>query len=238
MKTAFTDIFIRRPVLAVVVSLLIFFVGLKSFTSLETRQFPRYDAAQIMVSTGFPGASPSLMQGFITTPMEQAISSAEGIDYMTASSSQGRSNVTAYLKLNYDPNKALTEIMTKVQQVKNLIPRGSNDPVIYKQNTAGNPVMFIGFSSDEFSVTQISDYIVRVVQPLLATIDGVASSDLQGGQTFAMRIWLDADRMAARNITGADVSAALQANNVQSAPGQTKGLFTITNIVTNTGLVD
>jgi multidrug efflux pump len=238
MKTAFTDIFIRRPVLAIVVSLLIFFVGLKSYTSLEVRQFPRYDAAQISVSTSYPGASPALMQGFITTPMEQAISSAEGIDYMTASSSQSRSNVTAYLKLNYDPNKALTEIMSKVQQVKNLIPRGSNDPVIFKQNTAGNPVMFIGFTSDTMSVTQISDYVVRVVQPLLATVDGVASSDLQGGQNFAMRLWLDADRMAARGITGQDVSAALQANNVQSAPGQAKSLYTITNIVTNTGLVD
>lgn len=238
MKTVFTDLFIRRPVLAIVVSLLIFFVGLKAFTSLEVRQFPRYDAAQISVTTTYPGASPSLMQGFITTPMEQAISSAEGIDYMTASSSQGRSNVTAYLKLNYDPNKALTEIMSKVQQVKNLIPRGSNDPIITKQNTAGFPVLFIGFTSDEMSVTQISDYVVRVVQPLLATVDGVASSDLQGGQTFAMRLWLDADRMAARGITGQDVSAALQANNVQSAPGQAKSLYTITNIVTNTGLVD
>ena len=238
MKNGFTDLFIRRPVLAIVVSLLIFFVGLKSYTSLEVRQFPRYDAAQISVTTGYPGASPSLMQGFITTPIEQAISSAEGIDYMTATSSQGRSNVTAYLKLNYDPNKALTEIMSKVQQVKNQIPRGSNDPIISKQNTAGNPVMFIGFTSDELTVTQISDFVVRVVQPLLATIDGVASSDLQGGQNFAMRLWLDADRMAARGITGQDVSAALQANNVQSAPGQAKSLYTITNIVTNTGLVD
>ncbi|MSO73207.1 MAG: multidrug efflux protein [Rhodospirillaceae bacterium] len=238
MKTVFTDLFIRRPVLAVVLSLLIFFVGLRSLTGLELRQFPRYDAAQISVSTGYPGASPALMQGFITTPMEQAISSAEGIDYMTASSSQGRSNVTAYLKLNYDPNKALTEIMSKVQQVKNLIPRGSNDPVIFKQNTAGNPVMFIAFWSDDMSITQVSDFVVRVVQPLLATVEGVASSDLQGGQNFAMRLWLDADRMAARGITGQDVAAALQANNVQSAPGQAKGLFTVTNITTNTGLVD
>ena len=237
MTSAFTDLFIRRPVLAIVVSLLIFFVGLKAVTSLELRQFPRYDAAQISVNTSFPGASPALMQGFITTPMEQAISSAEGIDYLTASSSQSRSSITAYLKLNYDPAKALTEIMTKVQQVKNLIPRGSNDPVILKQNTIGS-VLFIGFRSDTMSIPQISDYIVRVVQPLVATVDGVASSDIAGGQTFAMRLWLDADRMAARGITGQDVAAALQANNVQSAPGQAKGLFTVTNIVTNTGLVD
>ena len=118
MKSAFTDLFIRRPVLAIVVSLLIFFIGLKSVTSLELRQFPRYDAAQISVNTGFPGASPALMQGFVTTPMEQAISSVEGIDYLTASSGQSRSNVTAYLKLNYDPNKALTEIMTAVQSLR------------------------------------------------------------------------------------------------------------------------
>ncbi len=234
----FTDIFVRRPILAVVVSLLIFFVGLKAVTSLQLRQFPRYDAALIGISTGFPGASPALMQGFVTTPLEQAVSSAEGIDYLVSTSSQNRSNVTAFLKLNYDANKALTEIMTKVQQVKNVIPRGAFDPVIYKQNTAGQPVLYVGFSSDVMNGTQISDYITRVVQPVLATVDGVASIDLQGGQTFAMRLWLDSDRMAARGITGGDVSTALQNNNVQSAPGQAKGLFTIANIVTNMGLTD
>ena len=238
MKSAFTDLFIRRPILAIVVSMLIFFIGLKALTMLELRQYPRYDAAQISVSTSYPGASPSLMQGFITTPMEQAISSAEGIDYITASSTQGRSNVTANLKLNYDPNKALTEIMSKVQQVKNLIPRGSNDPIISKQSTAGLPIVILGFSSDTMSIPQITDYITRAVQPVLVTIEGVASADIGGGQNLAMRLWLDADRMAARGITAGDVNAALQANNVQSAPGQAKGFFTITNIVTNTGLVD
>lgn len=237
----FTDLFIRRPVLAAVVSALIFFVGLRSLMDLPIRQFPDLQSASIGISTSYPGAAPDLMQGFITTPIEQAISSTEGIDYITASSSQGRSSITVYLQLNYDANKALTEILSKVQQVKNIIPREANDPVVSKQSSlgaAGGAIMILSFSSDEMRSPQISDYLSRTVQPVLALVPGVGSADVAGGDIFAMRLWLDPQRMAARGITGEDVADALRANNVQSAPGQSKGYFTVANITADTGLQD
>jgi multidrug efflux pump len=236
-----TDLFIRRPVLATVVSALIFFVGLRAFSDLQLRQFPDLQSSSIGISTTYPGAPPELMQGFITTPLEQAISTAQGIDYMTASSSQGRSTITVYLQLNYDVDKALTEVMSKVQQVRNQIPREANDPVVTKQSSLGNAgaaIMILSFSSDEMKPAQISDFLSRTVQPVLSTVPGVGSADIGGADVFAMRLWLDPQRMAARGITGEDVAAALRANNVQSAPGQTKSFFTLANIVADTGLTD
>src|SRR5215472_16954333 len=235
---SFTDIFIRRPVLALVVSLLILLIGLKAMTGLQIRQYPKLSNTTITVTTIYPGASPDLMQGFITTPISQAVSTAEGIDYLTASSIQGTSTITAYIRLNYDPSQALTDIMAKVQQVKYLLPKESQDPIITKSTGQTTAVMYIGFASPELSSAAISDYLTRVVQPLLATVDGVASADILGGQTFAMRLWLDPDRMAARGISASDVAAAIRANNYQSAPGQAKGYFTIANVNADTGLAD
>src|SRR5205823_3670365 len=235
---SFTDIFIRRPVLALVVSLLILLIGLKAMTGLQIRQYPKLSNTTITVTTTYPGASPDLMQGFITTPISQAVSTAEGIDYLTASSIQGTSTVTAYIRLNYDPSQALTDIMAKVQQVKFQLPKESQDPVIIKSTGQTTAVMYIGFASPELSSAAISDYLTRVVQPLLATVDGVASADILGGQTFAMRLWLDPDRMAARGISASDVAAAIRANNFQSAPGQAKGYFTVSNVNADTGLAD
>ncbi len=235
---SFTDIFIRRPVLALVVSLLILLIGLKAMTALQIRQYPKLSNTTITVTTTYPGASPNLMQGFITTPIAQAVSTAEGIDYLTASSIQGTSTVTAYIRLNHDPSQALTDIMAKVQQVKFQLPKESQDPVIIKSTGQTTAVMYIGFASPELSSAAISDYLTRVVQPLLATVDGVASADILGGQTFAMRLWLDPARMAARGISAGDVAAAIRANNFQSAPGQAKGYFTVTNVNANTGLAD
>src|SRR5579863_4188490 len=234
----FTDIFIRRPVLALVVSLLIFLIGLKSLTGLQIRQYPRLYNTTITVTTVYPGASPDLIQGFITTPIEQAVATAEGIDYLTSNSIQGTSTVTAYIRLNYDPSQALTDVMAKVQQVKYLIPTEAQDPIILKSTGQTTAVMYIGFSSAELTSAAISDYLTRVVQPLLSTVDGVASADILGGQTFAMRLWLDPARMAARGISASDVAAAIRANNYQSAPGQAKGFFTVTNIDAHTGLAD
>ena len=205
---------------------------------LPIRQYPKLSNTTITVTTIYPGASPDLMQGFITTPISQAVSTAEGIDYLTASSIQGTSTVTAYIRLNYDPSQALTDIMAKVQQVKYLLPSEAQDPVIIKSTGQTTAVMYIGFSSSELSSAGISDYLTRVVQPLIATVDGVASADILGGQTFAMRLWLDPARMAARGISADDVSLAIRANNYQSAPGQAKGYFTITNVNTDTGLAD
>src|SRR5579863_5637735 len=234
----FTDIFIRRPVLALVVSLLILLIGLKCLFALQIRQYPRLYNTTITVTTIYPGASPDLVQGFITTPIEQAVATSEGIDYLTSNSIQGTSTVTAYIKLNYDPSQALTDVMAKVQQVKYLIPTEAQDPIILKSTGQTTAVMYIGFSSAELTSAAISDYLTRVVQPLLSTVDGVASADILGGQTFAMRLWLDPARMAARGISASDVAAAIRANNYQSAPGQSKGVFTITNIDAHTGLVD
>ncbi|HVH80063.1 MAG TPA: efflux RND transporter permease subunit, partial [Stellaceae bacterium] len=230
--------FIRRPVLSLVVSLLILLIGARAMYGLQIRQYPKLSNTTITVTTSYPGASPDLIEGFITTPIEQAVATAEGIDYMTSNSVQGTSTVIAYIKLNYDPSAAMTDVIAKVQQVKYLLPPQSYDPIITKSTGQTTAVMYIGFASPTLQSAAISDYLTRVVQPLLATVDGVASADILGGQTFAMRLWLDPARMASRNITANDVSAAIQANNYQSAPGQAKGFFTITNVDAQTGLTD
>lgn len=233
---AFTDIFIKRPILSVVVSLLILLIGLAAAVNLPIRQYPKLSNTVITVTTAYPGASPDLMQGFITTPLEQAVASAEGVDYITSSSTQSQSQIKVYVKLNVDPNAALTEVLSKVNSVKYLIPKEANDPVILKSTGETTAVMYIGFSSDELSGSAISDYLTRVVQPILSTVDGVASADILGGQTFAMRVWLDPVKMAGRNVTTTDVAAAIAANNFQAAAGQTKGYYTISNVSTNTDL--
>jgi multidrug efflux pump len=234
----FTDLFIRRPVLSLVVSLLILLIGARAMYGLQIRQYPKLSNTTITVTTVYPGASPDLIEGFITTPIEQAVATAEGIDYLTSNSVLSTSAITAYIKLDYDPSKALTDVIAKVQQVKYLIPTAAQDPVIIKATGQTTAVMYIGFASPTLQSAAISDYLTRVVQPLMATVDGVASADILGGQTFAMRLWLDPTRMAARNITGDDVAAAIQANNFQSAPGQAKGYFTVTNVDAHTGLTD
>src|ERR1700716_3678409 len=233
---AFTDIFIKRPVLSLVVSLLILLIGFKAATSLPVRQYPKLSNTVITVTTVYPGASPDLMQGFITTPIEQAVASAEGVDYMTSSSTQGQSLISVYIKLNVDPNQALTEVLSKVNSVKYLIPKEANDPVILKSTGQTTAVMYIGFSSDELSGSAISDYLARVVQPVLAPVDGVAPAYILGAQTFAMRLWLDPARMAGRNVSPDDVAAAIRANNFQAAAGQTKGYFIVSNVTANTDL--
>ena len=233
---AFTDIFIKRPVLALVVSLLILLIGFKAATSLPIRQYPKLSNTVITITTAYPGASPDLMQGFITTPIEQAVAAAEGVDYMTSASTQGQSLITVYIKLNNDPNAALTEVLSKVNSVKYLIPREANDPVILKTTGETTAVMYIGFASDELSGSAISDYLTRVVQPVMSTVNGVASADILGGQTFAMRIWLDPVKMAGRNVSSDDVAAAIRANNFQAAAGQAKGYFIVSNVTTNTDL--
>ncbi len=232
----FTDIFIKRPVLATVVSLLILLIGLQSFLTLTVRQYPEMQNTVITVTTSYPGASPDLIQGFITQPIEQAVASAEGIDYLTSSSKQGTSTVSAYIKLNEDPNKAMTDVMAKVQQVKYLIPAESNDPVILKSTGQTFAVMYLGFSSDTLNGAAIYDHLSRVVQPLLTTVEGVASAEIFGGQQFAMRLWLDPIKMAAHDVTASEVAASIRANNYQAAPGQAKGLFTVTNVTADTGL--
>jgi multidrug efflux pump len=233
---ALTDIFIKRPVLSVVVSLLILLLGLRAASVLPIRQYPKLSNTVVNITTSYPGASADLIQGFITTPIEQAVASAEGVDYMTSSSVLGTSTIQVYIKLNFDPNQALTEVLAKVNSVKYLIPKESNDPVVTKTTGQTTAVMYIGFSSNELSGSAISDYLTRVVQPVLSTVDGVASADILGGQTFAMRLWLDPVKMAGRGVSPADVSAAIAANNFQAAAGQAKGYYIVSNVSANTDL--
>ncbi len=235
---AFTDIFIKRPVLAFVLNILILLVGLRAVMELPVRQFPEIEQAVITVSTGYPGASPELMQGFVTTPIAQAIATAEGVEYIVSSSAQGRSAVAAHLRLNSDSDAAMVDIQAKINQVKYLIPQESNDPIILKSTGDVSAIMYMGFASKTHTTPAITDYLIRVIQPMLSTIEGVAAAEVIGGQTLAMRLWLDPSRMAARNITANDVAAAINANNYQSAPGQMKGAYIVTNIDTNTDLTD
>lgn len=233
---ALTDIFIKRPVLSVVVSLLILLIGLRAAAVLPIRQYPKLSNTVVTVTTSYPGASADLIQGFITTPIEQAVASAEGVDYITSSSVLGTSTIQVYVKLNFDPSQALTEVLAKVNSVKYLIPKESNDPVVTKTTGQTTAVMYIGFSSEELSGAAISDYLTRVVQPVLSTVEGVASADILGGQTFAMRLWLDPVRMAGRGVSAGDVAGAIAANNFQAAAGQSKGFFIVSNVSANTDL--
>src|SRR6059036_1006167 len=193
-----TDLFIRRPVLSLVVSLVILIAGLQSVLSLSVRQFPRSDIAVVTVTTAYVGASADLVRGFITSPLERVIASADGIDYIESSSAQGLSTITVHLKLNYDTNAALTQVQAKVAQVRNDLPPEAQAPVI-ELETADNrfAAMYIGFASKDLDQNQISDYLTRVVQPKLSAIQGVQRADILGGRTFAMRIWLKPEKMAA-----------------------------------------
>ncbi|MHB8425343.1 MAG: efflux RND transporter permease subunit [Gammaproteobacteria bacterium] len=232
----FTDIFVRRPVLATVVSLVILLLGLRSVNELQLRQYPQIETSQITIATAYPGASADLVQGFITTPIQQAVASAEGIDYITSSSQQGLSTVTVYLKLNYPVHKALTDIMAKVDQVKNILPPASQAPVIQSSDVRGTAIMYISFYSHEMSRGQVTDYLTRVVQPKLQTLDGVAQAQILGGQPFAMRIWLNPQKMAAFGVTASDVANALMANNYLAAVGNTRGRAVAINIAATTDL--
>ncbi|MBB4382537.1 efflux RND transporter permease subunit [Bradyrhizobium sp. SBR1B] len=233
---AFTELFIKRPVLSIVISLLILLTGLRAATLLPIRQYPKLSNTVISITTSYPGASADMIQGFITTPLEQAVASAEGVDYITSSSVLGTSTIQVHVKLNFDSNEALTEVLSKVNSVKYLIPKESNDPVVTRSTGQITPVMFIAFSSEELAASAISDYLSRVVQPVISTVDGVAAAEMLGGQSFAMRVWLDPARMAGHDVSPAEVSAAIAANNFQAAAGQIKGFFTISDVTANTDL--
>jgi multidrug efflux pump len=233
----FTDIFVRRPVLAVVLNLVILIAGLQSIRSLSVRQYPRSDIAVVNVSTVYVGANADLVRGFITTPLERVIASADGIDYMESSSAQSMSTITVHLKLNYDTNAALTQIQAKVAQVRNQLPPEAEAPTIELETSDSQfASMYLGFSSEDLDENQITDYLTRVVQPRLSAVSGVQRADILGSRTFAMRVWLDTDKMAARGISPSDVRRALSQNNYLSALGSTKGSMVSVNLVANTDL--
>lgn len=234
----FTDLFIRRPILAIVVSLLILMIGGSSLFLLPLREYPNLESATIFVDTSFPGATQSVMQGFVTTPISQAIATASGVEYLSSVSTQGRSQVQARLVLNADADRSMTEVLAKVQQVKYRLPEGVSDPIITKRTDGTAPLQFVAFISDTLSIPQITDFAMRVSQPLITAVPGVASADVWGGQQIAMRIWVDPMRLAARGMSAGDVAAALRENNVQAAPGQLRGENTVVNITAGTDLTD
>src|SRR5262245_36886450 len=233
---SFTDIFIRRPVLASVVSLLILLVGLASAFNLPVRQFPKITNTTITITTVYPGANADLIKGFITTPIQQAVASAEGIDTMTSSSQQNVSLVTLNLRLDAEPDRAVADVLSKIQQIKTVLPRESQDPVVVKQTGETTALMYMSFNSKDLSGSQITDYLTRVVQPRLQTINGVANAQILGGQVFAMRIWLNPDKMAALGVTPIDIRNALANNNFTTAAGQVKGDFVQSSINAETSL--
>ncbi len=236
MNKKFTDIFIERPVLATVISLVILVLGLRSAGLLPVLEFPYTENAVVTVTTAYPGADANLVASFITTPLENAIAQANGIDYMTSSSVQGVSTISVNLRLNYDPDKALTEIMTKVNSVLNQLPPQSQTPVMSVSIGQTIDAMYIGFYSDVLKPNQITDYITRSVQPKLQAIDGVQTAEILGAKNFALRAWLDPDKLAAYGLTAADVYSALQANNYLAAIGSTKGRMVQINLAANTNL--
>jgi multidrug efflux pump len=234
---SFTDIFIRRPVLAVVVSLLILLAGLQAIRSLNVRQYPLSENATITVSTVYVGASANLVRGFVTEPLERSIAAADGIDYMESASSLGLSTITIHLRLNYDSKKALAEISSRVDQVRNDLPPEAEIPTLAIATADSQfASCYLSFSSQILEANQITDYLTRVVQPRLSALEGVQKADILGGRTFAMRVWLKPDRLAAYNISPNEVRLVLAANNFLSAIGHTKGSLVQVNLTANTDL--
>jgi multidrug efflux pump len=233
----FTDLFVKRPVLAIVVNLVILIAGLQAIRSLSVRQYPRSDIAVVQVTTVYVGANADLVRGFITTPIERVIASADGIDYMESTSAQGLSTIQVHLKINYDTTAALTQIQAKVAQVRNDLPPDAQIPVIDLQTADTQfAAVYLGFSSADLDQNQITDYLTRVVQPKLSAISGVQRADILGNRTFAMRIWLKPQEMAARGVSPSDVHDALSRNNYLSALGSTKGSMVSVNLIANTDL--
>jgi multidrug efflux pump len=233
----FTDLFIRRPVIAIVVNLVIIIAGLQAIRSLNVRQYPKSENAAVTVTTIYVGANAELVRGFITTPLERVIAAADGIDYIESQSLQNTSIIRARLRLNYDATKALAEIASKVDQVRGDLPPEAQVPVINIESTDSQfASAYLSFSSEFLKQNEITDYLVRVVQPRLTAVEGVQRADILGARTFAMRIWLKPDRLAAYNISPVQIRQVLASNNYLAAVGQTKGSLIQVNLTANTDL--
>ncbi|TCI02666.1 multidrug efflux RND transporter permease subunit [Corallincola luteus] len=230
----FTDTFIRRPVLAISISLLIVLLGLQALKEMQIREYPEMTNTVISVNTSYYGANADLIQGFITQPLEQAIAQADNVDFMTSQSFMGSSSISVQMKLNTDPNGALADILAKVNSVRSQLPSEAEDPTVTSSTGSTTSLIYISFTSDSLNSSQINDYLERVIQPQLFTVNGVAKVNLYGGVKYAMRVWLDPQRMAAFDLTATEVMQVLQANNIQSAPGQATGVYVLYNSEANT----
>ena len=233
---AFTDPFIRRPVLATVVSLLIVLLGLQAFNKLVIRQYPQMENALITVTTAYPGANAETIQGYITQPLQQSLASAAGIDYMTSVSRQNVSIISIYARIGADSDRLFTELLAKASEVKNQLPSNAEDPVLSKEAADSSALMYISFYSDELNNPQITDYLSRVIQPKLATLPGMAEAEILGNQVFAMRLWLDPMKLAAFGLTADDVNDAVRKYNFLSAAGEVKGQYVVTSLNAETDL--
>jgi len=231
-----TDLFIRRPVLAIVISLFIFVLGMRAIFGLSITQYPQTESANITINTTYYGADAATVAGFITQPLEAAIAQAQGIEYLSSSSTTGSSSITATLRLNYDSNRALTEISAQVNSVRNQLPPQSQQPVVAIDPGNTTAAMYIGFFTDTLPPNGVTDYLIRVVQPKLDSIPGVQSATVQGARVYALRAWLDPQRMAARNVAAGDVYNALAANNYLTAVGSTKGQMVSVDLTADTDL--
>ncbi|MFA5678962.1 MAG: multidrug efflux RND transporter permease subunit [Pseudomonas sp.] len=235
---AFTDIFIRRPVLATVVSLLIILLGMQAFNSLTIRQYPAMENALITVTTAYPGANAEVIQGYITQPIQQSLASAEGVDYISSVSRQNFSVIQVHARLGVDTDRLFTDVMSKAAEVRNQLPVEAMDPVISRKAADATALMYISFYSEDLSNPQITDYLSRIVQPRLATLPGIADAAILGRQNFAMRLWLDPVRMAALGVTASDVNEAVRRYNFLAAAGETKGEYVVTSVNAYTDLQD
>ena len=232
----FTDFFVRRPVFATVVSLVILLAGLQAVYSLPIRQFPEVSDTKIEITTIYPGANADQIKGFVTTPLQQAVASTEGVDTIESRSAQNSSTITLKLRLDADADRALADVLSKVNEVKGQLPGDAEDPIVKRTTGAGFALMYISFKSEQMSAPQISDYLDRVVKPRFQAINGVATAEILGGSTFAMRVWLDPAKMASLGVTPLDVRQALASNNFTTAAGEIRGTFTQQNINAQTSL--
>ncbi|MDE1337382.1 multidrug efflux RND transporter permease subunit [Vibrio aestuarianus] len=230
----FTDVFIKRPVLAVSISFLIALLGLQAMFKMQVSEYPEMTNTVVTVTTSYYGASADLVQGFITQPLEQAVAQADNIDYMTSSSVLGKSTITVNMKLNTDPNAALSDVLAKSNSVRSQLPKEAEDPTVTMSTGSTTAVLYIGFTSDDLKSSQITDYLERVINPQLYAVNGIASIDLYGGLKYALRVWLDPEKMGALKLTATDVMSVLNANNYQSATGQATGEFVLYNGSANT----
>jgi len=231
-----TDIFIRRPVLSLVVSALVLVFGLKAIGSLPVNQYPQTQNAIVTITTAYYGADPETIAGFITQPLEASVAQAQGIDYLSSTSVSGVSTIIATLKLNYDSNAALTQIQTQISAVKNQLPPQAQQPVLTVQVGQSTAAMYMGFYSDQLPNNAITDYLLRVVKPKLDSVEGVQNAEIIGGRKFALRAWLDREKMAGLGVGADDVYSAMSANNYLSAVGSTKGDMVSVDLVAGTDL--
>lgn len=227
----FTDIFIKRPVFATVLSLIILLVGIRSYFSLSVRLFPKVNASAVTITTIYAGADSELMEGFVTTPIENALGGVDGIDYIRSVSAAGVSQITVAFQLGVDINAAVTDISSKVSSVRYALPKDINDPVVAKYDPNSNPSIYVNFSSDSITPEQVTDYVLRVIQPQIQTLPGVGSTKIWGSD-YGMRIWLDPTQMASHRVTASDVVAALNTESLQAPAGQLKSAWQVFNVKT------